>query len=256
MERSRSVSRFPRLRLFAGPNGSGKSTLKEMKELPAGLLGHYLNADDLKRALDTDPLLSFASYGLVAPSEEAFREFFALHSQTRDKGQADTSRAIRVHDGYADFSALPIDSYVAAVVIDWLRQQYISGGQTFSLETVMSHPEKVAGLQQAQAASYRPYLYYVSTESPDINVARVRYRVEMQGGHDVPEDKIRQRYYRSLDLLYDALRHCHRAYFFDNSGPERLFIAEMTPDKRIISQLTDDVDTPDWFARAVLHKLA
>ena len=38
---------MPRLRVFAGPNGSGKSTLKEV--LPEGLLGVYVNADEIEK---------------------------------------------------------------------------------------------------------------------------------------------------------------------------------------------------------------
>lgn len=249
------MSQKPRLRMFAGPNGSGKSTLKEMPEMPAELLGHYLNADDLERELRADARLPFARFAIATPDEAAFRSFFTSHSQSQSKGQADIFEAITVSEGYADFSRVAITSYLAAVLTDWLRQQYLTSGQTLSFETVMSHPEKVSILRRAQEAGYRTYLYYVSTESPSINVARVRYRVEQRGGHDVPEDKIRERYRRSLDLLYDALRYCHRAYFFDNSGEERLFIGEMTPEKRIISQLPEGIDTPVWFEQSVLSKL-
>jgi predicted ABC-type ATPase len=38
------------------------------------------------------------------------------------------------------------------------------------------------------------------------------------GGHPVPEDRIVKRYYRSLDLLMEAIKHTNRAYVFDNSG--------------------------------------
>ena len=56
--------------------------------------------------------------------------------------------------------------------------------QTFTFETVMSHPGKVALLQQAQQAGYRTYLYYVATDDPEINVSRVANRVALKG-HDV-----------------------------------------------------------------------
>jgi predicted ABC-type ATPase len=38
-----------------------------------------------------------------------------------------------------------------------------------------------------------------------------------QGGHDVPPDVIERRFYRALDLLFDAAGICHQAFFFDNS---------------------------------------
>jgi predicted kinase len=43
------MEKEPRLTLFAGPNGSGKSTLVD--EQRAEWIGHYLNADDLEKAL-------------------------------------------------------------------------------------------------------------------------------------------------------------------------------------------------------------
>ncbi len=70
-------------------------------------------------------------------------------------------------------------------------------------------------LKQAQLAGYRTYLYFIATEDPSINIARVRARVHF-GGHDVPQEKI-IRYARSLDLAAEAIRYANRAYFFDNS---------------------------------------
>ncbi len=71
-------------------------------------------------------------------------------------------------------------------------------------------------MKQAVDNGYKVYLYFVSTESPDINKYRVLERT-MHGGHDVPPDKITSRYYRALDLLFDAAQFAYQAYFWDNS---------------------------------------
>ena len=68
-----------------------------------------------------------------------------------------------------------------------------------------------------QQAGYRTYLYYVATDAPEINVSRVANRVALKG-HDVPSEKIITRYYKSLELLIEAVRHTNRAYIFDNSS--------------------------------------
>ena len=70
---------------------------------------------------------------------------------------------------------------------DFIRQKLLEARVSFTFETVMSVPDKVAFLRKAQQFGYRTYLYYVATEDPDINISRVRYRVKM-GGHPVPED--------------------------------------------------------------------
>jgi predicted ABC-type ATPase len=97
---------------------------------------------------------------------------------------------------------------------------------SFSFETVMSSPDEVALLEKARSLGYRSYLYFIATEDPQINIARVKSRVHL-GGHDVPVDKIVSRYARSLDLLLPAIRQSNRAYLFDNSrhGGEHLWVA-------------------------------
>jgi predicted ABC-type ATPase len=65
----------------------------------------------------------------------------------------------------------------------------------------------------------------VLVSSPDIDVERVRLRVA-KGGHAVPEDKIRERYYRSLEQLPWFLRQADRATLFDNSGREARLVGK------------------------------
>jgi predicted ABC-type ATPase len=86
-----------------------------------------------------------------------------------------------------------------------------------SFETVFSHKGKVEFVKRAKAAGYKVYLYFVSTESPEINVYRVKEVRVKEGGHDVPEDKIVSRYDRSMEFLYEAAQYCYQVYFFDNS---------------------------------------
>ena len=68
------------------------------------------------------------------------------------------------------------------------------------------------------------------------------------GGHPVPEEKIRQRYTRSLALLADAVTYANRVYIFDNSGTERLWVAEVTEGQEV-EMKTDQM--PAWFKTAL-----
>jgi len=114
----------------------------------------------------------------------------------------------------------------------------------------MSFPDKIELLRKAQTRGYRTYLYYVATEDPSINISRVRYRVKM-GGHSVPEDKIVSRYKRSLDLLMQAVSFTNRAYIFDNSTHEHIWLAEIT-DGQVLEMKTDQV--PAWFKKSLGSK--
>ncbi len=82
---------------------------------------------------------------------------------------------------------------------------------------------------------------------PIINVSRVQHRVKT-GGHSVPVDKIISRYQRSLDLLFNAVQYSNRAYIFDNSGNQRILLAEVT-DGQSLDMKTDFMTT--WFKNAL-----
>jgi len=237
--------------MFAGPNGSGKSTLKSY--LPEALLGVFLNPDEIEQSIRAQGFLNFAEYGVNALPEEVL-EFFRRHPLLMSEGLAGAAQHLGFANGLLDFKKVRIDSYFASVTGDFLRRKLLAQKSNFTFETVMSHPDKVALLKQAQAVGYRTYLYYVATDDPAINVSRVKNRVKL-GGHSVPEDKIELRYHRSLNLLMDAIRNTNRAYVFDNSGDssdrKHTWLAEITEGSKLELKM-DQI--PSWFKRAVLDK--
>jgi len=179
--------------------------------------------------------------------------FFRDSSFLQTAGLSGGVTKLRFADGHLLFPGVQVNAYFASVAADFLRQKLLQRKVSFTLETVMSSPDKVTLLQKAQGFGYRTYLYYIATDDPAINISRVRTRV-LQGGHAVPEDKIISRYARSLGLLMDAVRHTSRAYIFDNSGDqkERTWLAEIT-DGKALEIKADQI--PAWFKRAVLDKI-
>ena len=114
----------------------------------------------------------------------------------------------------------------------------------------MSHQSKVEYLKEAKRVGSRTYLYYVATSDVEINVDRVAARAAC-GGHDVPEEKIRSRYKRSLALLPAAIQQSDRCYIFDSSlggSFHDCCIAEIT-DGCEITLLRDEI--PAWFAEFI-----
>jgi predicted ABC-type ATPase len=241
---------MPRLRMFAGPNGSGKSTIKSV--LPESLLGVYLNPDDIQKEIENRGFLNVQDYGVETTREEIL-SFFQNSTLLQRVGLEDEAACLRFSDGKLDFFEVIVNAYFASVAADFLRQKLLEKRVSFSFETVMSSPDKIALLEQAQSLGYRTYLYYIATDDPAINVARVKARVRL-GGHDVPEDKIVSRYARSLDLLLPAVKHTHRAYLFDNSrhGGEHLWVAEIT-DGSVLELKCDSM--PFWFQNSVWDKI-
>jgi predicted ABC-type ATPase len=238
--------------MFAGPNGSGKSTLKSV--LPSELLGVYLNPDEIELEIRQQGFLDFAAYAVTTTADEVL-SFFQVSSFLISAGFSDAAQLLGFANGRLEFGKVAVNSYFASVASDFLRQKLLEQKVSFTFETVMSHPSKVALLEQAQKAGYRTYLYFVATDDPAINISRVRSRVKL-GGHAVPEDRIEKRYYRSLDLLMEAILHTNRAYVFDNSGDNKnkkhTWLAEIT-DGRILELKSDQI--PAWFKLAVLDKI-
>ena len=235
---------IPRLRMFAGPNGSGKSTIKDM--LPSGWLGVYVNADEIEKVIRLDGGLNLADFEVNAEAGE-FQAFFMGSTLLARAGLLFQAQQLTLSEGHVLFGAVEVNSYFASVLADFIRHKLLAAQVTFTFETVMSSPDKVEFLRKAQQAGYRTYLYFVATDDPEINVARVQYRVQT-GGHPVPEDKIRSRYTGSLELLPKAVAYADRAYLFDNSGVERVWVAEVT-DGLEIEMKTDAM--PAWFKTAL-----
>jgi predicted ABC-type ATPase len=241
----------PRLRMFAGPNGSGKSTLKSV--VKAELLGYYINSDEIELELRSKSGFMFDRFDL-APTADDLRNHLLDHGLNRYPEFTEASAQLVIEGGRAFLTYGTGTAYVAAAISDFIRLKLRANAATFSFETVMSSPDKVAFMRSANENGYRTYLYYIATSDPAINVSRVANRVQL-GGHGVPTEKILSRYHRSLDLLADAIQASSRAYIFDNSadGEDRVWIAEFT-DGKVMEIKADKV--PDWFDCAVLKKLA
>lgn len=98
----------------------------------------------------------------------------------------------------------------------WLEVS-IHAHQTVGVETVLSTDKYRRLVLAAKRNRFEFRLIYIVLASPDLNVERVRLRVK-KGGHDVPEAKIRERWFKSIRQLPWFLEQANQAWIFDNSG--------------------------------------
>lgn len=122
---------------------------------------------------------------------------------------------------------MPLDvANLAAVqrIERWLEAS-IEVHKTVGVETVLSTDKYRRLVARAKTLGFLIHLIYVILDSPDRNVERVRLRVQ-HGGHDVPEDRIRSRYQRSLEQLPWFLAAADMALIYDNSGARPHLMAE------------------------------
>lgn len=111
----------------------------------------------------------------------------------------------------------------AAQKAEKLRNQALEEHSDFTFETVLSTERNLELLRRAKDEGYFVRGIYVLTADPYINVARVSARVAL-GGHDVPKEKILQRYDRALKLIPQLVEVCDILHIYDNtSEPFRIF---------------------------------
>jgi predicted ABC-type ATPase len=209
----------PRLWLLAGPNGSGKSTL-----VSTGVFSALTNTPE-----DPDALLR------INPDQAAL--------------ELRVSRPELAPDALALEAAQRSDARI---------DQAIEQRQSVLVETVLSSDKFIERVDRAAMAGYWIGLVFILVQSPDINVTRVAARVA-QGGHDVPESRIRARWVRSLERLPVFARRASGFWVLDNSikqGPMRLLL-ERTEQSRYVSEaassLVESAET-DAVLRKVLRE--
>ena len=114
------------------------------------------------------------------------------------------------------------------------RFELLEANISHSFETVMSHPSKIDYIVTARNKGFYTVLVFVGINDPKINVARVSGRVQ-EGGHGVPQEKIVERYKRTMEMLFEATMAVDEALVFDNTDPQKgLRLAAKVKGKELI----------------------
>jgi predicted ABC-type ATPase len=180
--------------VLAGHNGSGKSTLW-YERLADTVQMPLVNADRLTLSL--------------LPEPGADRKLRPWASRLRDEDQRWQKLS---QDGVQLFMGLAMDQ-----------------GMPFAFETVFSYLEqkpdgsfqsKVDLIRNLQKHGYYVVLLFVGLASAESSILRVFTR-KQQGGHDVPEAKLRSRFPRTQQAIQMASGIADLTLMFDNSLDEK-----------------------------------
>jgi predicted ABC-type ATPase len=96
------------------------------------------------------------------------------------------------------------------------REACLKRGEDMTFESVLSAPDKVGFIERAKVKGFFIRLFFVGTDHPSINAARIAQRV-VEGGHDVPIRKIISRYAKSISNCAAVAPFVDRIYVYDNS---------------------------------------
>ena len=128
-----------------------------------------------------------------------------------------------------------------------LREECLTERKSLIFETVLSADDKLDYIRRAKDAGFFIRVFFVSTNHPTINAARIAHRV-MEGGHDVPITKIISRYFKSILNCRRISRLADRTYIYDNSvdGQEAQLLFRFV-DGKLFKQYVKEI--PEWAAK-------
>lgn len=140
----------------------------------------------------------------------------------------------------------------AARVAAERRETCLRERRSLAFETVFSAPDKAAFVRHAVQLGYFVRIFFVGTDSPEINAARVARRV-LEGGHEVPIRKIIDRWSRSIAQAASIAAEVDRLYVYDNSVNDR--------DAQLVLRASDGriaklYGAPPTWAKPIVEQLA
>ncbi len=141
----------------------------------------------------------------------------------------------------------------------------VAQGQSYAFETTLGG-HTVAAKIQAATSMHDVIVWFCGLDSPERHLDRVRARVS-QGGHDIPEAKIRARYPQAQRNLIALMPHLAHVRVYDNSAeaaigdpvPDPVLVLELEQG-RLVQPAADDrialERTPEWAKALVEAALA
>jgi predicted ABC-type ATPase len=111
-----------------------------------------------------------------------------------------------------------IDPYKAAALADAVRRQLVAQRESFIFETVFSDSQgdKLNFLKETERSGYTVLLIFIGIARPEISDQRVAMRAS-RGGHDVPRQKLFDRFPRTMNNLKRALVELSNVEVYDHS---------------------------------------
>jgi predicted ABC-type ATPase len=142
-----------------------------------------------------------------------------------------------------------------------LLKRAIAERLDYAFETTLGGTTITGLLNKAIASRMEVRIWYVGLNNVDLHIARVRARAA-RGGHDIPDERIRERYVRSVLNLIRLMPKLSELRVYDNSAdadpetggvPEPRLIVHLNRGK--LASVCDLASTPNWAKPVVLTAL-
>jgi predicted ABC-type ATPase len=142
-----------------------------------------------------------------------------------------------------------------------LLERAINERLDYAFETTLGGRTIPALLEKAMEVGIEVRIWYVGLTNAELHIARVRARAK-RGGHDIPEERIRQRYPRSVFNLIQLVPKLTELRVYDNSveadphtgaTPEPKLIVHLNRGKLL--DVCELASTPKWAKPIILAAL-
>lgn len=129
----------------------------------------------------------------------------------------------------------PENAYITAARLMLRKVDYLfMRKEDFCIESTLATRALLKTLRKAREEGYYTTVLYFWLDSPERAIARVASRVRL-GGHDIPEETVRRRYFMGLNYLFNNyMNACDKWILADNSTPPFRRVAEGTPQGEVI----------------------
>lgn len=125
--------------------------------------------------------------------------------------------------GLSPFNPSGVAFQAGRIMLDRL-DQLIGENKSFSFETTLSGLTYINFIKNARENGYGITFFFVYLNSVELAIERVAIRVS-KGGHTIPEDVIKRRYFKGIDNFSKYAEEADNWYIYDNSGKNYELVA-------------------------------
>jgi len=160
---------------------------------------------------------------IVAGPNGAGKTTFAREYLPQEAGCPIFINADLIAEGLSPFAPELVAIRSGRLMLQMIRD-HAARGDSFAFETTLAGRNYARAIPRWQGDGYSVTLFYLSLPTVDLAISRVAERVR-QGGHHVPDDVVRRRYFagrENLETLYKPI--VDEWILYDNSGPQPLVL--------------------------------